>query len=73
MDAESAEHKGTLAPEHPSLSVVSRAPVSAESGCCAEHSVTDWKLCLWQSSSILWLYVRLKQFLSWQSSNVVSC
>lgn len=30
MDAESAEHKGTLAPEHPSLSVVSSAPVSAE-------------------------------------------
>lgn len=36
MDAESAEHKGTLAPEHPSLSVVG-APMSAESGCCAEH------------------------------------
>lgn len=37
MDAESAEHKGTLAPEHPSLSVVSRAPMSAKSVCCAEH------------------------------------
>lgn len=75
MDAESAEHKGALDLH---LSILPRVQLTVHTcllrvGVVQNISFTDWKVCLWQSFSILRLYIRLEQFLSWQNNNIISC